>query len=71
MSMPRRRDRFRMRPRGKPGPLVYAVRDKRGRFVDIQLVRRAAVLDLRHPSRKHDRKHRLKRTRRRRRGRLK
>jgi len=45
-----------MRPRGKPGPLVYAVRDKRGRFKDIQLVRRCAILDLRKPSRKYDRK---------------
>ena len=56
--MPRKRDRFKMRPRGKPGPLVYAVRDKRGRFVDIQKVSRCAKLDLRRPSRKYDRRRR-------------
>ena len=54
--MARKRNRFRMRPRGRKGPLVYAVRDSKGRFKDIQLVRRCAILDLRKPSRKHDRK---------------
>lgn len=69
--MGRRRDRFRMRPRGKPGPLVYAVRDKHGRFKDIQLVRRAAILDLRKVSREERRRYARRRRRkpgRRRRG---
>jgi len=50
--MPRRRDRFKIK--GKT--LVYAVRDRRGRFKDIQLFRRAHLLDLRKPSRRERRK---------------
>jgi len=50
--MPRRRDRFRIR--GKT--LVYAVRDRRGRFKDIQLYRRCHLLDLRKPSRRERRR---------------
>ena len=44
----RRRDRFKIR--GKT--LVYAVRDRRGRFKDIQLYRRCHLLDLRRPSKR-------------------
>ena len=52
--MARKRDKFYIK--GKTP--VYAVRDKRGRFKDIQRVSRCAKLDLRKPSRKHDRKRR-------------
>ena len=52
--MPRKRDRFKIR--GKT--LVYAIRDRRGRFKDIQLYRRAHLLDLRKPSRQERRKRR-------------
>jgi len=50
--MVRKRDKFYIK--GKTP--VYAVRDKKGRFKDIQRVSRCAKLDLRKPSRKHDRK---------------
>ena len=56
--MARKRDRFRMKPRGKRGPLVYAVRDSKGRFKDIQRVSRCAKLDLRKVSKKERRKRR-------------
>ena len=52
--MPRKRDRFKIK--GKT--LVYAVRDRRGRFKDIQLYRRAHLLDLRKPSRAERRRRR-------------
>ena len=52
--MPRKRDRFKIR--GKT--LVYAVRDRRGRFRDIQLYRRAHLLDLRKPSKGERRRRR-------------
>ena len=55
-----KRDRFRMRPRGKEGPLVYAVRDERGRFKDIQKVSRSVKLDLRKVSKEERRKRRKK-----------
>ena len=58
--MARKRDRFRMRPRGRKGPLVYAIRDVLGRFKDIQLVRRCAIMDLRKVSKKERRKGRKK-----------
>lgn len=46
--MPRKRDKFYIK--GKTP--VYAVRDKHGRFKDIQRVSRSAKLDLRKVSRK-------------------
>ena len=59
--MPRKRDRFRMRPRGKPGPLVYAERDARGRFVNIYKVSYSVKHDIRRPSKKERRRRRGKR----------
>jgi len=35
---------------------VYAVRDKHGRFKDIQSIRRSAILDLRKVSKKEKRR---------------
>ena len=57
--MTRKRDKFYIK--GKTP--VYAVRDSKGRFKDIQRVSRCAKLDLRKPSRKHDRKPKKRRKR--------
>jgi len=48
----RKRDKFRMRPRGKPGPLVYAERDRRGRFKNIYKVSYSVKHDIRRVSKK-------------------
>ena len=56
-QMARKRDRFKIR--GKT--LVYAVRDRRGRFKDIQLYRRSHLLDLRKPSKAERRRRRRRR----------